>query len=402
MIEKLKYRENLGPFSGTYRDVFDSEHFRTLLKTDVVVDGVKYNHKIGEFSSDIFIGPAHDGVALYRGLGAQQSRASITCYPIAVVVYSFDPTARTRLENIYLLGVIPGPRAPKFFNSFLHPFFEECRRGAIGIDTYNSVMRQVFKMHVYPIFNEADIIAAVKARGGKGPGAIIPCHECDIEGIRDPRKGSVTTYYLPHQRPDDEEPNTDYLLNNLKTHDHFVQVWHKLAESADNKEFEAIGKKYGVTCVPILCLLPSMDAVKSFPYGLMHQLFANTAPNMVLHWKGAFKELDSTHDQYVLDESVWKKIGLETVASARTTPSWMIRLMPDVFLHAGKYTCESWAFFITWLAPYLFEGRLPDDHYQHLLLFSNIVKLATSLEITTAMLEELTRDVKAWHAEYER
>jgi hypothetical protein len=79
----------------------------------------------------------------------------------------------------------------------------------------------------------------------------------------------------------------------------------------------------------------------------------------------------------------------------------MIRLMPDIALHASKYTAESWAFWMTWLAPYLLEGRLPDEHYQHLLLFSKVIKISTKRNIDEEAMTELESDVKAWHAKYE-
>jgi hypothetical protein len=401
MLDKLQYRKNLGPFTDTYRDVFDSEHFRTLLQTKVVMDGTEYPHKIGEFDTDIFIGFGVDGVSLYRGLGAQQSRASVTCWPLVVFVYSFDPQTQTRTENTFMLGVIPGPKQPKHFNSFITPFHKECRKGAIGVPTYHSAEQRLFNLHWYLLHSQVDILAAVKARCCKGPGAINPCHECRIKAIYDPN-AARKTYYLPHQRPDDEEPRTEYLLSNLKTHADFVKIWDELAQAKDNKEYEELTKKHGVTGIPLLGLLPSIDMVKSFPYGLMHQLFANAVPNLVLHWKGDFKKLDPVEDVYALSQAAWEAIGSATAASARTTPSWMIRLMPDIFLNSHKYTCESWAFWIVWIAPLLLKGRLPEEHYQHLLLFSKIIKVATSLEITTQQLDELDLDIRVWHAEYER
>jgi hypothetical protein len=235
----------------------------------------------------------------------------------------------------------------------------------------------------------------------QGPGAINPCHECHIKAIYDSNTTRKTDY-LPHQRPDDEESRTNYLLSNLKTHADFVKIWDALAQAKDNKEYEELTKKHSVTGIPLLGLLPSIDMVKSFPYGLLHQLFANAIPNLVLHWKGDFKKLDSAEGIYALSQAAWEAIGSATAASAHTTPSWMIRLMPDIFLNSHKYTCESWAFWIVWIAPLLLKGHLPEDHYQHLLLFSKIIKVATSLEITTQQLDELDQEIQAWHAEYER
>jgi hypothetical protein len=137
IIDMLRYRQELGPYEGTLRDVFDGEHFRDILGKTVSIDGVDYEHKIGDSEWDIFLGFTFDGVSLWRGLGSIQSRASATCWPVAVIVYSFNPILRTRQEHIFSLGIIPGPHSPKHVNSFLHPFFDECRKGAIGILTFH-------------------------------------------------------------------------------------------------------------------------------------------------------------------------------------------------------------------------------------------------------------------------
>lgn len=75
--------------------------------------------------------------------------------------------------------------------------------------------------------------------------------------------------------------------------------------------------------------------------------------------------------------------------------------MPNIDIHASRFTAESWAFWITWIAPYVMEGRLPRVHYDHLILLTDIIKAATSLEITEDMLDKLDDDVRVWHAQYE-
>lgn len=400
IIDMLLYRQQLGPFEGTLRDVFDSEHFRELLNKKVVVDGVEYQHKFGESTWDLFGGFTTDGVNLWRGLGTVQSRASVTCWPVAIIIYSFDPKLRTQLKHVFSLGVIPGPHSPKHLSSFLYPFYDECRKLAVGVPTYHARLEEMFPMRFFVIFDTLDMPALAKANGGKSAGAIIPCHKCPVEGIRDITKNS-TTYYVPHQRPDDEESRTEYLLANLKTHEFFEESWHALAEAETMRDYEKIQKSHGITCVPILGLLPSIDMGKSFPYGAMHLLFENNAPNMVLHWKGIYKNLDPRDDPYALDDKTWAQIGLETAATVRTTPSTMSRATPDIWLHSSKFTAESWAFWITWLSPYLMKDRLPAIHYEDLLLLTDIIKAVTSLEISEECLETLEINLKKWHAQYE-
>jgi hypothetical protein len=137
IMEMLRYRQELGPYEGKMQDMFDSEHFRELLNTTVKVDGVEYPHKIGDSEWDIFVGFTFDGVSLWCGLGSVKACASTTCWPSAVIVYSFNPTLQTCLEHIFSLGIIPGPHSPKHVNSFLYPFYAEARLGSIGIPMFH-------------------------------------------------------------------------------------------------------------------------------------------------------------------------------------------------------------------------------------------------------------------------
>ncbi|KAF8583647.1 hypothetical protein K439DRAFT_1280167, partial [Ramaria rubella] len=52
---------------------------------------------------------------------------------LILVNYNFPPEIRMHVENLILLGVIPGPNSPKSLDSFLVPFVEECLKLATGV-----------------------------------------------------------------------------------------------------------------------------------------------------------------------------------------------------------------------------------------------------------------------------
>jgi len=364
-----------------------------------MLDGKTYEHKFGDSDTDVFLAFSLDGVSLFRGVGAQKSQASVSCMPLLCVVLSFDPKTRTREELILFLGVIPGPHAPKNLNSFIFPFYQECKRGAIGIPTFNSITHQLFNLRFYLLFIEADLVALMKCGCWRGPGAICGCPKCPVPGVH---VAGSPTYYYPHQVSEEIGSLTDELLANLKNHDFYLQAYEEVDLAHTDRERSRIQQRKGINGVPILSLLPSVDLGRSFPFGLMHQLFENACPNMVRHWKGIFKDLPTDEDPYVIDKDIWRKIGIEGMQSSRTTPSQTVRLMPNIAESQSKFTAEAWGFWMTWLAPYLLEDRLPDEHYKHLLLLSKIIKSATRLEITEQQIDELEDDLKTWHAEYER
>lgn len=80
----------------------------------------------------------------------------------------------------------------------------------------------------------------------------------------------------------------------------------------------------------------------------------------------------------------------------------MTRAIPDLWECQSKFTAESYGFWMTWIAPLSLKGRLPDEHYKHMVLFSQIIKESTRLEITEEQIDKLDEKIRRWHAEYER
>src|SRR6266436_1843812 len=78
--------------------------------------------------------------------------------------FNLPPEIHTWLAHSIPLSIIPGPKAPKDFNSFLHPFVDECKKLATGIWAFNSHENKTFKLHVYLISVHGDMMA-------------IKCHE---------------------------------------------------------------------------------------------------------------------------------------------------------------------------------------------------------------------------------
>jgi hypothetical protein len=404
IIELLKYRHKREPFDGTIRDVFDSIHFLNLLDKFVTVEDKTFPYKFGEHEYDLFLGLMLDGVALFKGLGARQSKNNYSCWPLEIVVYSLPPTIRTQLHHCLSLGVIPGPREPKHLNSFLHPLYIECVMGAQGVPTWISEGSELrrFDLHFYLIFGSGDIKALQKVRCTKGPNAISPCHACPIKGIRDPNRRNVTTHYVPHTRPGHTSSQVNHLLQNPRTHEEYLKYYEELEDAPSKKEEEKIAKETGISGIPILSMLPSFDIVHSLAYGFMHQFFLNLFPNLCRLWQGNFKHIDVSDMPYRIPDSAWSDIGKLSKEATRTIPAQMVRNLPDIFIDRGSYNAESWGFWMVWIAPYLLKNHLPPTYYEHLCLLVDIVKDATALEITTDMLKRIHNNMLKWHSQYER
>jgi hypothetical protein len=110
MLEKLQYRKNMGPFTDTCRCIFDSEHFRTLLQTKVVVDGTEYPHKMGKFDTDIFIGFGVDGAAV-SVLGNQGHPLPLGPWPSSSISSILKPELKQKIPSCSVSSPAPNSQS---------------------------------------------------------------------------------------------------------------------------------------------------------------------------------------------------------------------------------------------------------------------------------------------------
>ena len=106
-IQALSYRENFEHPPGRIKDVFDSEHYRSLLRTKVVVDGHQQEYCYFNSRYDIAFSFCADGYLLFK-----RRRNGPSATPLMIQIYNLPPTIRIHLGNLVCLGVIPPPRAP--------------------------------------------------------------------------------------------------------------------------------------------------------------------------------------------------------------------------------------------------------------------------------------------------
>src|SRR5258705_11511158 len=87
------------------------------------------------------------------------SDGSATCWPLIALNFNLPPEIHMQLVHIIPLSIIPGPKAQKDFNSFLHQFIDECKKLTAGIWDFDSHENKTFNLHVYPISVNGDMMA---------------------------------------------------------------------------------------------------------------------------------------------------------------------------------------------------------------------------------------------------
>ena len=92
---------------GVIGDVFDSVQYKNLLRRGYFQD-----------DRDIALLGSIDGFQLFR-------QKCDDCWLVLFINANLPPDERVKKENLLVTSIIPGPKAPKDFNSFMKPIVKE-------------------------------------------------------------------------------------------------------------------------------------------------------------------------------------------------------------------------------------------------------------------------------------
>ena len=120
----------------------------------------------------------------------------MTTWPIIVYNFNLPPNIQFHREYILCLSVVPGPKKPKDFDSFLWPAVEEFLRLTLGTCAYDTLQRELFLLQAHLIVIAGDIPAISMLMRMKGHNGLSPCQMCKIKGVCVPNS-HATTHYVP-------------------------------------------------------------------------------------------------------------------------------------------------------------------------------------------------------------
>ena len=396
MVEKLLYRHRYVHEPNTIADVFDGIHYRTLRQQNVVVDGQELPHKYFSGQYDIALGVALDGFLLFK-----RNRGGPSATPILVQNFCISPEIRTHLGYEMCAGVIGGPRAPKDTRSYLIPYDDELAQLAFGVQTFDALTRTEFMLRAYNIFEMGDIIAMEKVINITGHNGFSPCRSCEIKGVRNVAGGD-TIYYVPLTAPivDGKQRAWNPRKLPLRSHDSFAAAVAKVEKAGTVTKKKKIIQFHGIKGLPALRRVRSLSYGKSAPWELMHLAFENNVPNLVKHWTGQYKGLDSGVEDYEIPAETWDLIWQETADAIRHIPAAFVRVLGS---NPSYFTAEAWCFWMVYLAPALLKGRFRHEkYYTHACQFSSIIKRCIDFQITYTQIDELEDDIIDWVQKYEK
>ncbi|OJT08402.1 hypothetical protein TRAPUB_690 [Trametes pubescens] len=403
MARRMQYRAAEHVHApGIIKDVMDAETYRALLKKFVTVDGKTLAHKFFEDDRDVALGLSTDGFAPFK-------RRTNTAWPLIVFNYNLPPEVRFHLDNILCLGVIPGPKKPADFNSFLWPFIQEMLRLAVGIHTYDVLSDEFFALRAYLILVFGDIPAISMVMRMKGHNGSTPCRMCEIHSIRPPDTRAPASYVPldrschPHVANDPLAIRTYDPANlPLRSHTTFLEQAREVQYATTKVESERLAKQYGIKGTSALSVLSSLTFPDSFPYDFMHLLWENVVKNLMSFWTGTYKGLDQGIGSYQLPSAIWEEIGAASAASGDSIPYVFGPRPPNVASDKTKWTADTRSFWILYVAPVLLQGRfVQNKYYDHFIDLVKLLHTCLQFEITDNELDLVKQGFIKWVKKYE-
>lgn len=403
--EKMRYRADYDSkerVEDVIKDVFDGTLYRRLLGRRVQpIDGPSQHHRYFESPTDIALGLSTDGYAPFR-------RRAKTAWPLLIFNYNLPPDVRFHLENVLCLGVIPGPKKPQDFDSFLWPLITELLELELGIDAWDAKDRRSVKLRAFLLLIFGDIPAVSMAMKMKGHNGMCPCRFCEICGVRIPEQRH-SPYYVPLSRtghPDVETGRSrpTYNARDLprRTHASFMDQARKVAFADLVREREEWARDSGIKGISVLSYLSSVCFPESFPYDFMHLAWENVVKNLHTMWFDDFKSLGTGTGNYKLPKEVVELIGRESAASGPSIPYAFGPAPPNIASDKVSWTADTRSFWTLHLAPALLCDRLPHAYYTHFMDLVKLFSMCLEYDMDRSKLPVLREGFAAWVEQYEK
>ncbi|KAJ2921605.1 hypothetical protein H1R20_g15489, partial [Candolleomyces eurysporus] len=388
VAKNMHYRAEFKSEDGVIQDYLDGSNYQQLRQQHVTINDHRFPHKFFDDPRDIALGFSTDGFCPFK-------RRKKTCWP---------------LLHILCIGVIPGPKKPKDFDSFFWPAIEEFLKLAQGVRCLERCTLEHFWLRAYLILCFGDIPAMSMIMRIKGHNGLLPCRMCEIKGLRIPDSRNPV-HYVPLDRSKHPSVRSstaavkvyDPHLLPRRTHQRFLAQANEVQFARTNTESEELAKQYGIKGIPILSTLSSLFFPSSFPYDFMHLIFENVMKNLVLLWTGGYKGIDEGTGDYELAPHVWEAIGAATAASARSIPSAFAASPPNVADDKSSSTADMWSFWLQYLGPILLVRKFRRPiYFKHFIELVKLVRTCLQFEITAEDLQTLRDGFPQWVLEYKR
>jgi hypothetical protein len=314
---------------------------------------------------------------------------------------------RYKSDNFAPLGLCPGPKQPRDFDSFLLPFLQELRQLGHGVPSYDAHTKTSFLLKAHLVLVTGDTPAISKLFHLNGHSAKLPCQVCYIEGVqyktpflyqKGDKKGlpgENTRYYYPVTNPTRSRsmrisvPRFQQSLADIPRRDNESYLGDGYASLADSE----LAKASGINGVSPLAFLPTISFPSSVPLNLMHLIHLGFARDMCALLSGQYfrsarlnsEQLEAGRGCMTVKD--WEALGID-MANIKAPVSWG-RYPRNIQKYIKGFKAEELSnFLLHYLLPLSF-GRVHDSVYRQLQRLVLILSLATSYELEFQEIEEV-------------
>ena len=282
---------------------------------------------------------------------------------IYLTVQNLPRHERYRIENLILVGVLPGPSEPNLImDSYLTPMVEELLQLWQGVMVPIQTLAGQIHIRVRAALScvACDIPASRKVCGFFNHNATLGCNKCLKKFTHTTTaNGGTVTDYSGYNRENWE-------IRNCTSHRKQAEELkkEKTPTALENAESKA-GLRHS-----ILLSLPYFDPVRFTVIDPMHNLFLGTGKHSFEVWvdNGLITKKHLTH----FEEMIGKFI----------VPNDVGRIPSSIGSGYGGFTANQWSNWITVFSPILLKGILPDEHLRCWLMFVRACALLRPRVIT--------------------
>ena len=268
-----------------------------------------------------------------------------------LVIFNLPREERFKMENIILLGIIPGPSEPKkVMNSYLGPFVNDMLTFWEGVKVWHNTSQTFITIRMALICVMCDIPATRKVCGFAGHSACYGCSKCLKKFPSD-----VFPNKLDYSGYDREswEPRTPV---NYKIQ--AEQYMKAKTKAAQQEVLSECGVRFS-----ILTQLPYFDIVRMHVVDPMHNLLLGTSKLMMHIW--------TQND--IISKAQFEAIS--TTAAKISVPRCVGRIPSKIASSFSGFTADQWRNWTTIYSAVCLKGILPQNHFICWLLYVRACKI---------------------------
>ena len=256
-----------------------------------------------------------------------------------LVIIDLPREHRYKLENVLVVGILPGPTEPKLTaNTFLGPLIEELKtlwNAKVRFSVHRSMFKKPIKIGLVCV--TCDIPAARKIGGFMGHMANQGCSRCKKEFYKHDHldfSGFDRNLWTPRSSDEHKKQGRDTLK--------------ETSPASQQSKCAQYGARYSV-----LHELEYFDCIRFFVIDPMHNLYLGTAKHMMKNvWLNENSPLFGS-DAFEI---------MQAVVDSMITPQDIGRIPGKIGNSFSGFTADQWQNWTVVFSLYALQGILPEEH----------------------------------------